>query len=127
MAMPGVAGAAGGSGLFENYEQDYSNISTSISRKINTQIPSQAGGKALCKRVRSWVGLIRPTEAKKVTIRAVEREFEEAEEIVSGSGFSGPLGVFCLPFAAVEHGDGTQQSSSNNPNKAAASVSKLQK
>ena len=36
---------AGGSELFESYENDFKQVSASIGVKINTTIPSQAGGK----------------------------------------------------------------------------------
>ncbi|RIA82023.1 vesicle transport v-SNARE protein N-terminus-domain-containing protein [Glomus cerebriforme] len=51
--------------LFESYENDFTQVSASIGVKINNTIPSQAG------------------EKRKATIRAAEREIEEAEEIVS--------------------------------------------
>jgi hypothetical protein len=31
--------------LFENYEQDYANISSTITRRINTELPQASGGK----------------------------------------------------------------------------------
>jgi len=51
--------------LFESYENDFGQVSASIGDKINNIIPSQAG------------------EKRKATIRAAEREIEEAEEIIS--------------------------------------------
>uniref|UniRef100_A0A1D1ZIZ3 Vesicle transport v-SNARE 12 n=1 Tax=Anthurium amnicola TaxID=1678845 RepID=A0A1D1ZIZ3_9ARAE len=51
--------------LFESYENDFSQVTVSIGNKINNVIPSQAG------------------EKRKTTIRAAEREIEEAEEIIS--------------------------------------------
>lgn len=53
-----------GSELFQGYEQDYENISKSIQAKISTHIPEQRG------------------EERKSTVRAAERELEEAEEIL---------------------------------------------
>ncbi|RKP25736.1 snare region anchored in the vesicle membrane C-terminus-domain-containing protein [Syncephalis pseudoplumigaleata] len=50
--------------LFEGYEQEYQAISLAITNKINTLIPSQV------------------SEQRNATIRATEREIEEAEEIV---------------------------------------------
>jgi len=57
-------GEPGGSTLFETYEGDYNTISNSLSRKINSQIPSLSG------------------EAKKEAIRAAQREIEEADELI---------------------------------------------
>ncbi|CAG8536444.1 15917_t:CDS:2, partial [Acaulospora colombiana] len=51
--------------LFEQYEQDFEQISQSILQKINVTLPSQSG------------------EKRKATTRAAEREIEEAEEIVA--------------------------------------------
>ncbi|RUS27796.1 vesicle transport v-SNARE protein N-terminus-domain-containing protein [Jimgerdemannia flammicorona] len=59
-----MASAPAGSELFENYAQDYTTISASIKQKVEQAIPSQSG------------------EQRKATIRAVEREAEEADEIV---------------------------------------------
>ncbi|RKP10997.1 t-SNARE [Thamnocephalis sphaerospora] len=59
-----MADAAGGSQLFENYEQEYRAISLAIANKVNSVIPKQAG------------------EPRKTTIRAAERELEEADEII---------------------------------------------
>lgn len=53
-----------GSELFESYEQDLNTIKESIKQKLNTQIPSLNG------------------EPRKAIIRALEREIEEADEIV---------------------------------------------
>ncbi|CAG8506427.1 8187_t:CDS:2 [Cetraspora pellucida] len=50
--------------LFESYEHDFNQISQSISAKINSTIPSQSG------------------EKRKVTVRATEREIDEADEII---------------------------------------------
>lgn len=49
--------------LFENYAVDFLNITDSINKKINQQLPTLSA------------------EAKKTLIRAIEREMEEAEEI----------------------------------------------
>ncbi|CAG8706642.1 27282_t:CDS:2, partial [Dentiscutata erythropus] len=49
--------------LFESYEHDFDQISQSISTKINSTLPSQSG------------------EKRKATVRATEREIDEAEEI----------------------------------------------
>jgi vesicle transport through interaction with t-SNAREs protein 1 len=59
-----MADAAGGSQLFENYEQEYRTLSLSIANKINTVLPKQIG------------------EPRKATTRAIERELEEADEIL---------------------------------------------
>ncbi|CAG8543952.1 13369_t:CDS:10 [Funneliformis mosseae] len=56
---------AGGSDLFESYEQDFSQVARSIEVIINSTIPSQSG------------------EKRKTTIRAAEREIEEADEIIA--------------------------------------------
>ncbi|CAG8460741.1 14125_t:CDS:2, partial [Dentiscutata heterogama] len=50
--------------LFESYEHDFDQISQSISTKINSTLPSQSG------------------EKRKSTVRATEREIDEAEEII---------------------------------------------
>ncbi|RIB08901.1 t-SNARE [Gigaspora rosea] len=50
--------------LFESYEHDFDQISQSITTKINSTLPSQSG------------------EIRKATLRATEREIEEAEEII---------------------------------------------
>ncbi|CAG8779385.1 4751_t:CDS:2 [Cetraspora pellucida] len=50
--------------LFESYEHDFNQISQSISAKITSTIPSQSG------------------EKRKVTVRATEREIDEADEII---------------------------------------------
>ncbi|CAG8618049.1 11561_t:CDS:10 [Funneliformis caledonium] len=55
----------GGSDLFESYEQDFSQVARSIEVIINSTIPSQSG------------------EKRKTTIRAAEREIEEADEIIA--------------------------------------------
>ncbi|CEG84308.1 hypothetical protein RMATCC62417_18129 [Rhizopus microsporus] len=52
------------SDLFANYEQDFTSIVDSIKSKIEKQIPNQKG------------------EERKATIRAVERELDEADEIL---------------------------------------------
>ncbi|CAI2181058.1 2257_t:CDS:10 [Funneliformis geosporum] len=56
---------AGGSDLFESYEQDFSQVARSIEVIINSTIPSQSG------------------EKRKTTIRTAEREIEEADEIIA--------------------------------------------
>ena len=40
---------AGGSDLFESYENDFNQVSASIGVKINSTIPSQAGGNSKTK------------------------------------------------------------------------------
>ncbi|KAI8975173.1 t-SNARE [Mycotypha africana] len=55
---------ASGSELFNNYEQDFTTLTESIKSKIEQQIPSQSG------------------EERKTTIRSVERELDEANEII---------------------------------------------
>ncbi|CAG8477705.1 7051_t:CDS:2, partial [Ambispora leptoticha] len=54
----------GGTDLFTSYEQDYNQVVLAISDKINT-IPQQSG------------------EPRKATIRAAEREIDEATEILA--------------------------------------------
>ncbi|CAG8522359.1 5066_t:CDS:2 [Diversispora eburnea] len=54
-----------GSELFQSYEQEFEQIAQSISGKINDTLPLLTG------------------EKRKATIRAAEREIEEAEEIVA--------------------------------------------
>ncbi|KAI7868778.1 t-SNARE [Spinellus fusiger] len=55
---------AGGSNLFNNYEQDLQAVNDSIRAKLTQHIPSQSG------------------EERKATIRAVEREMDESDEII---------------------------------------------
>ncbi|KAL1919403.1 uncharacterized protein VTP21DRAFT_2096 [Calcarisporiella thermophila] len=57
--------APAGSELFQSYEQDYTTLADSLQAKIQHHIPSQTG------------------EQKKTTVRAAERELEEADEIVA--------------------------------------------
>ncbi|EIE84606.1 hypothetical protein G6F46_002427 [Rhizopus delemar] len=52
------------SDLFANYEQDFTSITESIKEKLERQIPNQKG------------------EERKATIRAIEREIDEADEIL---------------------------------------------
>ncbi|KAG1455608.1 hypothetical protein G6F56_007026 [Rhizopus delemar] len=52
------------SDLFANYEQDFTSITDSVKDKIEKHIPNQKG------------------EERKATIRAVERELDEADEIL---------------------------------------------
>ncbi|KAI8384235.1 vesicle transport V-snare protein, variant [Radiomyces spectabilis] len=59
-----MASPAGGSELFASYEQDFKSVCDSIKSKIEDQIPNQQG------------------ETRKATVRAVERELEEADEIL---------------------------------------------
>ncbi|KAI9477956.1 MAG: t-SNARE [Benjaminiella poitrasii] len=59
-----MTSSTGGSELFSSYEQDFTSITESIKSKIEQQIPSQKG------------------EERKATIRAVEREIDEADEIL---------------------------------------------
>ncbi|CDS11647.1 hypothetical protein LRAMOSA03910 [Lichtheimia ramosa] len=59
-----MASPAGGSDLFASYEQDFQTVSDGIRNKIDQQIPSQSG------------------EQRKATVRAVERELEEVDEIL---------------------------------------------
>ncbi|KAI3654375.1 hypothetical protein MP228_001094 [Amoeboaphelidium protococcarum] len=51
-------------GIFDNYETDYNAISQSISKKLNTQLPVLSG------------------EARRTLVRAIERELDEADEIL---------------------------------------------
>ncbi|KAK9759518.1 t-SNARE VTI1, partial [Basidiobolus ranarum] len=53
-----------GSELFDSYEQEYSVLRESLSKKLNSQIPTLTG------------------EERKAVSRAAERELEEADEIV---------------------------------------------
>ncbi|KAI8885913.1 V-snare-domain-containing protein [Backusella circina FSU 941] len=59
-----MASSAGGSELFSNYEQDFTSLTEGIKIKIEKQIANQTG------------------EERKATIRAVEREIDEADEIL---------------------------------------------
>lgn len=52
------------SGLFENYEQEFNTLFSSIANKINIIVPSQSG------------------EKKKEILRGLEREFREADEVL---------------------------------------------
>ncbi|KAH8556158.1 t-SNARE [Umbelopsis sp. PMI_123] len=54
-----------GSELFASYEQDFSTICDTIRNKIEKQIPNQSG------------------EQRKATVRAAEREIDEADEIIA--------------------------------------------
>ncbi|KAG9301671.1 hypothetical protein G9A89_016742 [Geosiphon pyriformis] len=56
--------AAGGSELFESYEQDFNLVAQAISEKIYNKIPNQTG------------------EERKTTAHGADREIEEAEEIL---------------------------------------------
>lgn len=73
--------------LFEGYEQDYATITDSISTKINTQVVNQRG------------------EERKATVRAVERELDEAEEIVTQMD----LELLNLPQSRVKLGPKLRQ------------------
>ncbi|ORY05844.1 V-snare-domain-containing protein [Basidiobolus meristosporus CBS 931.73] len=64
--------------LFESYEQEYTTLSIAISKKLNAVIPGQVG------------------EERKASIRATERELEEADEIVEQM----EMEVFNLPQAS---------------------------
>ncbi|KAI8366944.1 t-SNARE [Choanephora cucurbitarum] len=59
-----MTSSTGGSELFASYEQDFTSITDSIKKKIDQQVPNQKG------------------EDRKATIRAVEREIDEADEIL---------------------------------------------
>lgn len=59
-----MTSSAGGSELFSSYEQDFTSVTDSIKLKIEQQIPNQKG------------------EERKAIIRAVEREVDEADEIL---------------------------------------------
>ncbi|KAI8354012.1 t-SNARE [Blakeslea trispora] len=59
-----MTSSTGGSELFASYEQDFTSITDSIKKKIDQQLPNQKG------------------EDRKATIRAVEREIDEADEIL---------------------------------------------
>ena len=70
--------ASGGTGLFESYEQDYNTLATSINRKLEKQLPNLSGGKL---EHRPW--WLHPcVEPRKALLRTLEREIEEADEIV---------------------------------------------
>ncbi|CAM0138344.1 t-SNARE VTI1 [Umbelopsis sp. WA50703] len=60
-----MASSAGGSDLFTSYEQDFGTICEAIRSKVEKQIPSQSG------------------EQRKATVRAAEREIDEADEIIA--------------------------------------------
>ncbi|RUS21663.1 t-SNARE [Endogone sp. FLAS-F59071] len=60
-----MASAPAGSELFESYEQEYTTLCATIKQKIEQEIPSQSG------------------EKRKATIRVVEREVEEVDEMIS--------------------------------------------
>jgi vesicle transport through interaction with t-SNAREs protein 1 len=85
-----MASSAGGSELFSNYEQDFTSLTEGIKIKIEKQIANQTGGKAnsdirgsvACK---ITVIIIIKIEERKATIRAVEREIDEADEIVNNN------------------------------------------
>ena len=53
-----MASSAGGSDLFQSYEQDFQTVSDGIRQKIDQQIPSQTGGMFLIytekKKKSSW-------------------------------------------------------------------------
>ncbi|KAG2217590.1 hypothetical protein INT45_012446 [Circinella minor] len=59
-----MASSTGGSDLFQNYEQDFQTVTDGVRQKIDQQIPSQTG------------------EQRKATIRATERDIDEADEIL---------------------------------------------
>lgn len=79
-----MASSAGGSELFSSYEQDFTSVTDSIKIKIEQQIPNQKGGKhkylLYLKKKSAHTLLI---EERKATIRAIEREIDEADEIVN--------------------------------------------
>ncbi|GAB5591438.1 t-SNARE VTI1 [Umbelopsis nana] len=60
-----MASSTEGSDLFASYEQDFSTICDAIRNKIDKQISSQSG------------------EQRKATVRAAEREIDEADEIIA--------------------------------------------
>jgi vesicle transport through interaction with t-SNAREs protein 1 len=57
--------SAPGLELFESYESDYSQLASSIKNKLDVEVKEKKG------------------ESKKTLLRAVQRELEEADEIVS--------------------------------------------
>ncbi|KAF7730674.1 hypothetical protein EC973_001623 [Apophysomyces ossiformis] len=59
-----MASSAGGSELFTSYEQEFQTLFVSIKAKIEQHVPNQSG------------------EERKATIRAIEREIDEADEII---------------------------------------------
>lgn len=74
--------APGGTELFDTYEKDYNNISTSLSRRIHTQIPNFTGGTPFCTLDQLERTLNENAEQRKEAIRAAERELDEGDEIV---------------------------------------------
>lgn len=77
------------SDLFANYEQDFTSITESIKEKLERQIPNQKGGKKTKKKTtRITITKKNTIEERKATIRAIEREIDEADEIVSFSLFT---------------------------------------
>ncbi|KAI8050257.1 snare region anchored in the vesicle membrane C-terminus-domain-containing protein [Syncephalis plumigaleata] len=66
--------------LFEGYEQEYQAISLTITNKINSLIPSQIG------------------EQRNATIRATEREIEEAERLLVVGQMELTLGRYASPM-----------------------------
>lgn len=80
------------SDLFANYEQDFTSITESIKEKLERQIPNQKGGKKIKIKIKKTATRITKKiiiiiEERKATIRAIEREIDEADEIVSSSLF----------------------------------------
>lgn len=74
--------STGGSELFSSYEQDFNSIIESIKSKIEQQIPNQRGGKEFTIETLTLSYASICLEERKATIRAVEREIDESEEIV---------------------------------------------
>jgi hypothetical protein len=89
--------AAGGSDLFESYEQDLNQLTQSITQKLTVSVPAQSGGTggencpsllnpgnfAACLTLKLFLySSTYYLEERKVTLRAVDRELEEADEIV---------------------------------------------
>ncbi|KAI9312080.1 t-SNARE [Dichotomocladium elegans] len=59
-----MASSAGGTDLFQSYEQDFQAACDGIRNKIDQQVPNQSG------------------EQRKATVRAAERELDELDEIL---------------------------------------------
>ncbi len=68
-------------GLFEQYEQNYTQVSTSVSRKLNTQLPSQSGG---TNNIPFYSILFYSVEQRKETVRQIDGELKALEEACSG-------------------------------------------
>jgi hypothetical protein len=90
-----MAGEPVTSDLFESYQNDYNTLSAAVSRRINSHIPSLAGGACgrppptttttthtQTSRSRGCACACVPPEKKKEAVRTAERELDEVEELV---------------------------------------------